>query len=140
MSFADSARHIRDNHSLMRYANQFGLSCVVTLLLIRRYVLDGKPHQEFHKIPNLVIRKNLPRQGSDADVETREDVFTLGAFSRAIAPDWIEATGVTFWVDADYFDGEIKGGWQAEYVGLDKNHPLGWILNLRRKPDERRLN
>lgn len=139
--FASDCRWIRDQ-SLTSFAGNFGLASVVSLLLIREYYDGEQNRRESLIIPNLVMRANEPRQyKTDFEVTAREDLLTLSGIPFSVGRDWLEATGTSFWVNSILTDNdEVKNGFEVEYVSLnDTDNPLAWILQVRRKADERRF-
>lgn len=142
--FAKIAQKARDC-SFAKNANSFGLTNVVSLLLIRRFVIDGVSQQEVRSISNLVWKKASPSTFSPVmandGTEAREDQFTISGIPRNLdLGDWLQATGTSYWVNAEMRDGRVFGGTEVEFVSIDENNPLVFILTVRRKPDERRFN
>lgn len=144
MSFAKIAQKARDC-SFAKTADGFGLTNVVSLLLIRRFKTDGVSRQEVRSLSNLIWKKASPStfapSMSNDGTEAREDEFTISGIPRNLDfGDWLQATGTSYWVDAEMRDGRVFGGTEVEFVTIDENNPLVYILTVRRKPDERRFN
>lgn len=144
MSFAKIAQKARDC-SFAKTADGFGLTNVVSLLLIRRFVIDGVSRQEVRSVNNLIWKKVSPSTFSPTmandGTEAREDEFTISGIPRNLdLSDWLQATGTSYWINAEMRDGRVFGGIEVEFVTIDENNPLVYILTVRRKPDERRFN
>lgn len=142
--FAKIAQKARDC-SFAKTADSFGLTNVVNLLLIRRFAIDGVSRQETRLVKNLVWKKASPaiyNPGMANDgTQAREDEFTISGIPRNVDfGDWLQATGTSYWVNAEMRDGRVFGGTEVEFVTIDENNPLVFILAVRKKPDERRFN
>lgn len=142
--FAKIAQKARDC-SFAKIADGFGLTNVVSLLLVRRFATDGVPRQEVRSVHNLIWKKSSPTTFSPSmsndGTEAREDEFTISGIPRNLdLGDWLQATGTSYWVNAEMRDGRVFGGIEVEFVTIDENNPLVYILTVRRKPDERRFN
>ena len=113
---------------------------VVSLVLLRRYAGEnGDRHEKIRQIDNLVIEKYDPSQFSTdfSRLRVKNDTFKLFGISKQLSLDWLQATGVSFWVEAQVINGQVVGGWEGEFVTLDrKDNPLTYILFLKKKPDE----
>ena len=142
--FAKIAQKARDC-SFAKTADGFGLTNVVSLLLVRRFKIDEVSRQEVRSISNLIWKKASPSTFSPTmandGTEAREDEFTISGIPRNLdLDDWLQATGTSYWVNAEMRDGRVFGGTEVEFVTIDENNPLVYILTVRRKPDERRFN
>jgi hypothetical protein len=142
--FAKIAQKARDC-SFAGIADSFGLVNVVNLLLVRRFTTDGVSRQEVRSVSNLIWKKASPKtygpETANDGTQAREDEFTISGIPRNVNfGDWLQATGTSYWVDAEMRDGRVFGGTEVEFVTIDKNNPLVFILTVRRKPDERRFN
>ncbi len=144
MTFAKIAQKARDC-SFAQTAENFGLTNVVSLLLVRRFTIDGVSRQEVRSVSNLIWKKaspstfapTMPNDGTEA----REDEFTISGIPRNVDfADWLQATGTSYWINAEMRDGRVFGGMEVEFVTIDENNPLVYIPTVRRKPDERRFN
>ena len=142
--FTKIAQKARDC-SFAGTADRFGLINVVNLLLVRRFTTDGVSRQEVRSASNLIWKKASPAtfaptmstDGTDA----RNDEFTISGIPRNVDfGDWLQATGTSYWVNAEMRDGRVFGGIEVEFVTIDENNPLVFVLTVRRKPDERRFN
>lgn len=144
MSFAKIAQKARDC-SFAGTADSFGLTNVISLLLMRRFTTDGVSRQEVRSVGNLIWKKASPTtcnpsMASDG-TEAREDEFTISGIPRNVdISDWLQATGTSYWVNGEMRDGRVFGGTEIEFVTINENNPLVFILTVRRKPDERRFN
>lgn len=140
--FASDCRWVRDN-SPAAFAGNFGLASVVSLLLIREYHDGEQKRRETLTIPNLVMRTERPTQyRTEFEIEAREDVLVLAGIPATVGRSWLEASGVSFWVNGILTDDDtVKNGFEVEYVSLNEaDNPLTWSLTVRRKPDERRFD
>lgn len=142
--FTKIAQKARDC-SFAGTADSFGLTNVVSLLLVRRFTIDGVSRQEVRSVNNLIWKKSSPAtfapSMSNDGTEVREDEFTISGIPRNVDfTDWLQATGTSYWVNAEMRDGRVFGGTDVEFVTIDENNPLVYILTVRRKPDERRFN
>ena len=142
--FAKIAQKARDC-SFAKTANNFGLVNVVSLLLVRRFTTDGVSRQEVRSVGNLIWEKASPKtygpEIANDGTLAREDEFIISGIPRNVDfSDWLQATGTSYWVDAEMRDGRVFGGIEVEFVTIDENNPLVFILTVRRKPDERRFN
>jgi hypothetical protein len=142
--FARIAQKARDC-SFARTANGFGLTNVISLLLVRRFTTDGVSRQEVRSASNLIWKKASPKtygpEMANDGTQARDDEFTISGIPRNVDfGDWLQATGTSYWVDAEMRDGRVFGGTEVEFVAIDENNPLVFILTVRRKPDERRFN
>jgi hypothetical protein len=142
--FAKTAQKARDC-SFAKTADGFGLTNVVSLLLVRRFITDGVSRQEVRLVSNLILKKAspstfAPTMANDG-TEAREDEFIISGIPRNVDfGDWLQATGTSYWVNAEMRDGRVFGGTEVEFVTIDENNPLVYILTVRKKPDERRFN
>lgn len=141
--FNSIARQAR-NCGFANSAAAFGLPNVVSLLLVRRFAIDGASRQETRTIRNLIWEKKPPKtyspDSAGGGVEAREDEFTISGIPRDFdAVDWLQATGTSYWVNGEMRDGAVVGGTEVEFVTIDENNPLVFQLTVRRKPDERRF-
>ena len=136
----NSCRIIRDQFSAARIASQFGLDSICRLVLVRRYMVERKPYQEFQVHENLFIQRSPPLSYSSevGQVEARENIYEISGISRAISLDWVYSTGVSFWVNSQVINHKIVEGWEGEFISIDLNNELVYKLTLRRKPDERK--
>ena len=142
--FAKIAQKARDC-SFAKTADSFGLTNVVNLLLVRRFTTDGVSRQEVRSVSNLIWKKASPKtygpEMANDGTEAREDEFIISGIPRNVDfADWLQATGTSYWVNAEIRDGRVFRGTEVEFVTIDKNNPLIYILTVRRKPDERRFN
>ena len=142
--FAKIAQKARDC-SFAGTADRFGLINVVNLLLVRRFTTDGVSRQEVRSASSLIWKKASPTTFaptmSTDGTDVRNDEFTISGIPRNIDfGDWLQATGTSYWVNAEMRDGRVFGGTEVEIVTIDENNPLVFILTVRRKPDERRFN
>jgi hypothetical protein len=142
--FAKIAQKARDC-SFAGTADSFGLTNVVSLLLVRRFATDGVSRQEVRSVDNLIWKKAspatfAPTMANDG-TEAREDEFTISGIPRnADFSDWLQATGTSYWVNAEMREGQVFGGTEVEFVTIDENNPLVYILTVRRKPNERKFS
>lgn len=142
--FTKIAQKARDC-SFAGTADGFGLTNVVSLLLVRRFTIDGVSRQEVRSVSNLIWKKASPATFvptmSNDGTEAREDEFTISGVPRNVDfSDWLQATGTSYWVNAEMRDGRVVSGTEVEFVTIDENNPLVYILTVRRKPDARRFN
>lgn len=131
-------------HGFARSAQAFGLPNVISLLLVRRFVVEGVSRQETRLVNNLTWKKAPPKTYSPESVnygtEAREDEFTISGIPRHVDfVDWLQATGTSYWVNGEIRDDVVFGGTEVEFVTIDENNPLVLTLTVRRKPDERRF-
>lgn len=140
MNFTAVSQHFK-SLSLFQVANRFGLPNVISLLLVRRYVVEGETRQEYRSIPNLVWDQTSPKTyGVVQGVDAREDEFKILGIPRNIDfVDWLQATGTSYWINAEMKASKVFGGFEVEFITLDSNNPLIYSLTVRRKPDERRF-
>ena len=131
------------SQSAARFANHFGLKDnVVSVVLVRRFADDNsKKYEEKKQLDNIVIKKHNPSQYSPdfASIKAKEDRFELIGINKSVGLDWVQGSGVSFWVEAQIINDRVIGGWEAESVTVDKANPLNYSLIIRRKPDERRF-
>ena len=142
--FAKIAQKARDC-SFAGTADRFGLINVVNLLLVRRFTTDGVSRQEVRSASSLIWKKASPTTFTPAmltdGTDARNDEFTISGIPRNVDfGDWLQATGTSYWVNAEMRDGRVFGGTEVEFVTIDENNPLVFVLTVRRKPDERRFN
>lgn len=142
--FTKIAQKARDC-SFAGTADSFGLTNVVSLLLVRRFATDGVSQQEVRSVSNLIWKKASPKtygpEMTNDGTEAREDEFTISGIPRNFdLGDWLQATGTSYWVNAEMRDGRVFGGTEVEFVTIDENNPLVYILTVRRKPDERKFS
>lgn len=140
--FASDCRWIR-TESLSGFADGFGLSNVVSLLLIREYHDGEETRRESLTIPNLIMQVELPKTyRGNYEVEVREDRLILSGIPFLVGREWLEATGTSYWINGVLIDSdEVRNGFEVEYVALNEtSNPLCRSLIVRRKPDERRFN
>lgn len=135
-------RDIRSK-SAANIASIFGLDGhVVSMVLSRRFTdANGKKYEEKIQLDNLVLKKENASQYSPkfSNVTAKDDSFELTGIDKSLSLDWLQATGVSFWVEAQLINNRIVGGWEGEFVTLDRKNPLAYTLFLRKKPDERRF-
>lgn len=140
-SWAGISEDVRQNYSQANLAGNFGLSNVVSLLLIRRYRdKNGNPHQEFLELPNLVYTVSDPSTTqSMSGVEVENTQIEVVGISKTVDRDWLSATGVSFWLNAKLVNGAIVGGQEYQFLTFNDSSPITWSISLQRKPDERRF-
>lgn len=140
MNINEIARKIRDELSPKTIANCFGLDNICTLIIIRRYRIDGKPQQDLYEIKNVYINYNSPSTSNAiTGIEVANNEFKLEGISKELRLDEICSTGVSYWLNAELKDGIAIGGIELEFVDLINDNPLCWSLSVRRKPDDRRF-
>ena len=140
-------RFCRDvrSKSAANIANRFGLDdSIVSLVLVRRFAdSKGGKYEEKLQLDNLALKKVNPAQYSPefSKITAKEDRFELTGINKSLSLDWLQATGVSFWVEAQLINNNVVGGWEAEFVTFDRDgkNPLVYTLFLRKKPDERRF-
>lgn len=141
-SWAGMGEFIRQEHSLTGLAGNFGLSNVITLVLVRRYRdSNGNPHQEILEIPNLVLTISNPASGqSMSGIEIENSEIQIEGISKTISRDWLSATGVSFWLGSKVINGVVEGGQEYQFVTINDTSPTAWSITLQKTPDERKFD
>lgn len=138
-NYQELAQHFHLS-SLKNVADLFGIQNVISLLIIRKAIIEGSPVLEWRKLENLIWIETPPKTYSVAGIEVRENQYKiLGVPNNLDFIDWFQSTGVSYWVNAELREFEVYDGFEVEFITIEMNEPLCFNLTVRRKPDNRHL-